>query len=387
MAISLSRLFADSERMYGIKLIAGKKGLKSLVRWVHIIEDAEVTGFIHGNELVFTTGIVHRDNQWIYDFVLNLREKGAVGLVLNLGPYIKDVPPEVIKHCNKNDFPLFTIPWDKRLIDVTYDYCHRIIANEEHEAGLASAFRNLIFNPVNEEAYIHTLSRRGFQQTSNYTLMVVKALKNDEVIPADKWHESRFELQAVLNSIDKPMFMFVQQNTFVIVGIDFENEKIDNYLSVLVEELKRKLYATDVYIGVSNSNLGYNGVPLCYNQALTAVKIGMQHNKTIVHYGDTGLYKIVYSVENRKVIEEYYNSYLKSIVHHDKINNTDYLNTLECYLKNDCSVQAVSQIMNVHRNTVNYKIKFLKKNFNLSFTNKNIAELLTAFICKDILEK
>ena len=127
MPISLSRLCENTEKSYQLRLIAGRDGLDNPVRWVHMIEDPEVTGFIHGNELVFTTGIRQRGVDWLLDFVVNLREHGAVGLVVNLGPYITSIPPQVIVYCEQNAFPLFTIPWEEHIIDVTYDFCHRIV--------------------------------------------------------------------------------------------------------------------------------------------------------------------------------------------------------------------------------------------------------------------
>lgn len=45
MPISLSRLCENTEKSYQLRLIAGRDGLDNPVRWVHMIEDPEVTGF------------------------------------------------------------------------------------------------------------------------------------------------------------------------------------------------------------------------------------------------------------------------------------------------------------------------------------------------------
>ena len=63
MAISLSQLCANAEKDHEMKLIAGSAGLENTVRWVHMVEDSEVPGFLHGNELIFTTGIGHVGNE------------------------------------------------------------------------------------------------------------------------------------------------------------------------------------------------------------------------------------------------------------------------------------------------------------------------------------
>ena len=57
MALTLSQLCVNVEKTYQMKLVAGEDGMDNVVRWVHIIEDVEVSHFINGQELVFTTGI------------------------------------------------------------------------------------------------------------------------------------------------------------------------------------------------------------------------------------------------------------------------------------------------------------------------------------------
>lgn len=161
MAITLARICANAEKTYGMKLIAGRAGMDNFVRWVHIVEDSEVPDFMHGNELVFTTGIGHKGSGWLLDFVRQLKGKNAAGVVVNIGPYINAVPKDVMEYCECNALPLFVVPWSVRLIDLTYDFCHRIISNEESETSLAGAFRNLFFAPGNRDEYAPGLPRHG----------------------------------------------------------------------------------------------------------------------------------------------------------------------------------------------------------------------------------
>ena len=94
MAIRLERLFKQTRKLYQMELVAGAGNLDNLVNWVHMIEDVEVADFLHGSELVFTTGIAQRREGWLNEFVQGLVERHASGLVVNVGPYIEKVPPE-----------------------------------------------------------------------------------------------------------------------------------------------------------------------------------------------------------------------------------------------------------------------------------------------------
>ena len=144
MSITVSKLCANAQANYVMKLVAGKEGLGNYVRWVHLVENADVSPFLHGNEMVFMTGVGINDEGHLLRFVEELIEKRCSALVINTGKYIKSIPQSVKDCCDINSLPLFTVPWEVKLIDITYDFCHRIVTGEEIETALATALRNLI---------------------------------------------------------------------------------------------------------------------------------------------------------------------------------------------------------------------------------------------------
>ncbi|MGB8454146.1 MAG: PucR family transcriptional regulator [Anaerocolumna sp.] len=387
MAITLSRLFANSEKNYNIKMIAGGRGMKNLVRWVHMVEDSEVPGFLHGNELILTTGIANNGNDWIVNFVKSLRKHGAIGLVINLGPYIREVPKTLIHYCDENEFPLFIVPWEIHLIDVTFDFCHRIIANEENETSIAQAFRNLIFSPENQEAYVKTLERRGFHNKGEYTLMIVQASRNQKLITGDEWHTIQFGVQSVLKNIDKPICIFDQENYLVMVGFGVNSSQMEAYAMIINDQLFDNSDHVIVHVGISDTVIGYNELRVCYKQAVTASNTAKIQERQILKYLDTGIYKLIYAVDDANVLKRYVLDTINKISEYDSMHNTDYVLTLKHYLESNGSIQKISNQMNVHRNTINYKMKSIRENFGLKLDYSDIARLWLAFNIKDIIEK
>lgn len=45
MSITVSKLCANAQANYVMKLVAGKEGLGNYVRWVHLVENADVSLF------------------------------------------------------------------------------------------------------------------------------------------------------------------------------------------------------------------------------------------------------------------------------------------------------------------------------------------------------
>ena len=100
MAITMRKLCEDAKSKYDMELVAGKSGIENTVRWVHMVEDREVPDFLHGGELIFTTGIGHiESDDRMLEFTRNLYAHGAAGVVFNIGPYIKRIPPRCHKLC------------------------------------------------------------------------------------------------------------------------------------------------------------------------------------------------------------------------------------------------------------------------------------------------
>ncbi|MDF2800981.1 MAG: Purine catabolism regulatory protein-like family [Anaerocolumna sp.] len=385
MAITLSRLFANTEKNYHIKLIAGQRGMKNLVRWVHMVEDSEVPGFLHGNELILTTGIAHKGTDWLVDFVRSLINHRAIGLIVNLGPYIAEVPKNVIRYCDENEFPLFVVPWKIHLIDVTFDFCHRIIANEENETSIATAFRNLIFSNENKETYSSTLDRRGFHFNTEYTLLIMNAKRREFLFSGDEWYSLRFQIQSILKNTDKPFCTFVQENNLVLIGSELNSQQMEEYARMLIQEVFGNIEDIKVNTGISESIIGYSRIKTCYKQALTALNTTKLINETILQYKDTGIYKLLYAVEDMNVLRLYMNGTVQRIEEYDQLHHTDYLATLKCYIDNDGSIQKVSSHLNVHRNTINYKIKAMKELFSLELNYKDITNLSIAFYIRNIM--
>ena len=57
MAAVLQKVCENAKQLYGMKLEAGKEGLSNIVKWVHTMESEEAAKFLHGGELVLTTGV------------------------------------------------------------------------------------------------------------------------------------------------------------------------------------------------------------------------------------------------------------------------------------------------------------------------------------------
>ncbi|GAX88606.1 PucR family transcriptional regulator [Effusibacillus lacus] len=121
-------LFQDAE------VIAGSRGLSRPIRWVHILEAAESGSFLNGGELILSTGVgVGESREKRIEYLNELIRRKAVGLCIELGSYIPEIPPDMREIADHYEFPLLVFRRPVRFVDITLDL-HENIVNRHIKA-------------------------------------------------------------------------------------------------------------------------------------------------------------------------------------------------------------------------------------------------------------
>ncbi len=386
MSIRLAYLYQKAERIYRMKLIAGESGINHSVQWVHMIEDETAATFLRGNELVFTTGIGHQGETWLLSFAKGLVSHHAAGLIVNTGPYIKTVPLELIQYCKENEFPLFTIPWEIHLVDVTRYFCRCIIHREQKELNVAEAFKNAIFFPEKSSYYQIQLESQGFNIHWHYCAVVL-AVQTDKEDHSEKLlNEIQSFSEIIISHLVEHYCISIHNNQLLIIVANTEDKTLETCIDKILQhyEQKNRLYAC--HIGIGQNKGGLLLLSKSYKQAISVLRLSQKNKIDKIYYKDVGIYKILLSSGDINVLYEIYNDTLGSLADYDAANKTDYLLTLKCYLENDASVQTVAKLTFVHRNTINYKLKKIKEIMNCPINSvEDRLRILLAYKIKDIL--
>lgn len=113
-------------------LVGGLKGLDRQVQWGRVMETPETARRLRPGELLLTTGFpVKNDQEAQIDLVAAVARGDGAGLVVKLGRYIDEVPPEMIEDADRLSLPLFTIDQEVPWSDLLEPLLERII-NAEH---------------------------------------------------------------------------------------------------------------------------------------------------------------------------------------------------------------------------------------------------------------
>ena len=366
MAITIEKIIKQAAFLYKMKLEAGEGGIKNIVQWVHIIEDKDVSNFLHGNELVFTTGIQCDSNEWMINFVKKIHNKGACAVVINIGPHIKSIPSTVLQYCDDNKFPIFSVPWETKLVDITRDFCRKIVQSEQVEESIVSIFKDIIFDAKEISSYMPSLERKGFHENGSYTVITISNCSEGQNASVDS--NLKFYVEKISSKIGDLAVTFTYDKNRLVVLSEYSEEAIN----LFVEELRRQYLSGqgDFRVGVSSTEVGVESIAKSFRRASKTLELGIKKNEEVLFYEQLGLYKVLLDSSDFSVLKKYYNDILRPLENYDLENGTTFMEFIRIYLENNGSVQIVADKMFVHRNTVNYQLNKIHK-----ITGLDISEL------------
>jgi hypothetical protein len=375
MAIKLRELYETTNKT-DIKLIAGKNGLNNVVRWAHMIEGIEISTFLEGQELSFVTGIALEKEEGLFELVKHTYYNKASGMVINIGPYIKSIPDEVLEFCNEHNFPLFQIPWNVYMSNFIKDFCYRITISDRLNLELSDAVKSAIFLPDKEELYMPQFEIHNFNSDWSYCITLIKILEKStqKVINEKRRSKLLKHIENMVTYTYKNTFVLELESGFVLVFAQYSEEEIKNIMEkikVKCEELLNK--KEDIYFSIGENTKNIKCLSKSYRKAMNILKLQIKSGKVneIGIYRQLGLYKILLSVEDKDVLKEYYRETIEPLVEHDNLNGTDYILVLDAYLNCSGSVKEVAAQMFYHRNTINYKLAKIQEILSCDLSDLN----------------
>ncbi|MFW2490583.1 PucR family transcriptional regulator [Clostridium chromiireducens] len=384
MSITVGKLFGNGTVLYQMKLLAGQKGLNNLVEWMHIIENDEVSEFLHGNEVVLTSGILNSSDGWLLEYTKKLHSVGTSAFIINLGPYTKSIPKEVIEYCNEVKMPLYTIPWETRMVDLTRDICYRIMQSEQVEISIASTIKNIIFKTGDLETLILQMERYGYLRDSTFCFIVMSFENKDDKELEFNINRIKLYSERIARSINELYISFSYKNCWVLALVNYSNYNVNSFVNTFFKNWNEPLWK--IHMGVSENKDGIKVQAENFNNAFTAMSMARKKNKEVIFYEELDIHKLLLNAKDKEVLKEFYNETLGKLEKYDKENNTDLVNFLFLYLQNNGSQSLVAEKQYIHRNTVNNQLKKIEK--ITGYNPSNLEEKLRfylGFYIKDVM--
>ncbi|MEG0856337.1 MAG: PucR family transcriptional regulator ligand-binding domain-containing protein [Terrisporobacter sp.] len=372
-----------------IKLIGGRNGIYKNISWSYVCQTLDFSQWINGGELMFITGMgMDLNEEKIIDLIHQCIEKRISGLViLTNSEYISSISENIIDLANQVGLPLFDMPWNIKLIDVTKEIANYIMELNLNQNKDKEILNELLFSPnMDREVMTNLINQSKLKLDGNFFVSKFKLIKE----PKNK----RISYEYIENMIKS---MLEEYNLKFILG-SYENDII------CIFELNKKedfIQQKSTLISICNEVSKYIKISMSigslyddifmiresYDEASKAYKLYESNDwdLSIIDYEKIGFYKILLEVSNYDKLRRYSHEVLGDIIIQDK--NFDLLKTLRFYLKNNCNLINTSKEMFIHRNTLIYRLNKIKNILNDNLEDPILKnELMNAIMIYDYLK-
>ena len=387
MAIELQRLMEKAAHM-DVTLVAGKGGMHHLVSWVHMIETMEASDFLEGGEIAFTTGLGLSSRVPLLTLIQYIYHKKAAGIIVNTGPFIEKIPQEAIDFCNEHDFPLFVIPWKIHLAEVMRIFCFAITKDDQRAFQTASAFKNAILFPKQEEMYLVPLSQQGFQPEWSYSVCVVR-LQNCTASFSDRLRQLTESTAVYARHKYENCAVFSNDPELLIVTAADSEEQLRSLIHDICSHILSILASGEqITAGCGKLTKSIRCIYKSYHQAKSIQQLQEKGkiDPSLMFYSDMGIYKLLMGIEDKDIIEEYYDKTIRPLLDYDRKNNSDLTVVLRSYLDHNGSVRETADELYVHRNTINYKLNKISEILGMDLSQLDSRlQLRVGFMLQDML--
>lgn len=112
-----------------------------------------------------------------------------------------------------------------------------------------------------------------------------------------------------------------------------------------------------------------------YKQACEAIQVGKKIDKNcrLFDYGSLYFYHILDLISDMEDLRKFCNPKLIDIIEYDKVYNTSYAMTANIFLSTSMNPALTANKLNIHRNTIDYRIKKMHELFDLDFNDNETA--------------
>lgn len=368
MAVALKELYAAISPQYHVRLHT-ESCFDKMIAWTHVVEDIEFISSLHGEELVFFSGLSCTSEEWLKRYITELDRHHVGGLIMSFRGE-ETFSREIIDYCNEIHFPIFSASWTTPYIDIMRLFAEILLKNEQRETNLIAALKNAIYYPENEGSYLSHFERNGFLRDMEYIVVILSCHTYDE----ETGNEQLNKIEKSMRFILENMIAYEENGRLIILTAGCPLQKVQKEF--------RKLCRKDsnVYAGIGTLAEGTKDIHRSHENAYTAYRLTKTAiPRNLLSYDELGIYKILADVKEAAIYPEFVKETVGELIKYDRENHTDYMNILGVYFENDCSAVHTAQALYCHKNTLAYKLNKIKKVLGYDILkNENRVKIMVA---------
>lgn len=201
-----------------------------------------------------------------------------------------------------------------------------------------------------------------------------------------QWTESMIryveeEIYFAAQSLKREVMMTYQEDELLIylekpAEADYEN--VINFLDLVDRRLKNLLPEVIISWGIGDYSEGFQGLSESYHHAKIALDIGRRKKGRgqRMLYNDTRIDRILLTLAENEEMKKVIMATINPLVEYDKQRNMDLIGTLMSYNQNHGNVSQTARALNLHRQSLLYRLRKIESLTGLSLIDPENLFLL-----------
>ncbi|MCW9134697.1 PucR family transcriptional regulator [Bacillus paramycoides] len=136
--------------------------------------------------------------------------------------------------------------------------------------------------------------------------------------------------------------------------------EINDFADSFVNKMEKRYGIKSIKPAFSSIYSDYQKISKAYKETLTVLSIKEKFPSDTVNihsYQNMGIYQLIDLLLEKRKHEEYENQALHKLYEYDNKYNSNLVETLEIYLNKDSNISEVVKALNIHANTLSYRLK------------------------------
>lgn len=375
---------------------AGQGGLHRKVSWPFICVTPTISQWLHGGELLFFSGSNIQVDQRSLELLLReCIHQNLSGMVLLVGgESMLSISDELCRIADEADFPLFEMPWELRLIDVTQEIAELIVSRRE-AANQLRGFLEQAFFTEDDEHKPERLSNQYDIRTRQLAFVAFVTPHGEDAEDAELTQQLLHQFSFFQSGMALPRSttLLATKHLESVVCLGMADTRAGGAsLMELTEKLFRKL---------EEQAFPKAGLTLAFSTLSEATRIRalfreasktadiMRHTgirENVRSFRSLGICRLFFEISNTQSVREYCRESLEPLYRMDRETGSSLVDTLRCYLLHNGHLVKTAKELFIHRNTLLYRLGQIREALHVDLNDPYVRnEMFNSLLAVEML--
>lgn len=154
-------------------------------------------------------------------------------------------------------------------------------------------------------------------------------------------------------------------------GDMLEPEKVNESLHSILEGLRMIFSGCNVKIGVGRQCYKPKDYKIAFEEACHALSLTDSKQENVIYYHSLRLMGVLMHPVNEQTLPAFVRRILGKLHDYGASHNLDLIESLECYLRNNCCIQSAARELFIHPNTLRYRLEKAERVSGLDLTDND----------------